>query len=162
MDCSTPGLPVHHQLPELTQTNVRWVGGAIQPSHLLSSPSPPTFSVWSRWGYCLLLLTPPLTGSHWKARILSYLSILKRWLNAGVCIYVRISKWLWRIHLNAQELSWNFLEVSYLKLQSVLTIQSNLGTSCNWAIYSYMRKMWSMCQNVGLRWAQISSGQIRH
>ena len=41
MDCSTPGLPVHHQLPEFTQTHVRWVGDAIQPSHPLSSPSPP-------------------------------------------------------------------------------------------------------------------------
>ena len=41
MNCSTPGLPVHHQLPELTQTHVHWVGGAIQPSHPLSSPSPP-------------------------------------------------------------------------------------------------------------------------
>ena len=34
MDCSTPGFPVHHQLPELAQTHVRWVGDAIQPSHL--------------------------------------------------------------------------------------------------------------------------------
>ena len=40
MDCSTPGLPVHHQLPEPTQTHVHWVGDAIQPSHPLSSPSP--------------------------------------------------------------------------------------------------------------------------
>ena len=36
MDCSTPGLPVHHQLPESTQTHVHWVGDAIQPSHPLS------------------------------------------------------------------------------------------------------------------------------
>ena len=40
MNCSTPGLPVHHQLPEFTQTHVHRVGGAIQPSHPLSSPSP--------------------------------------------------------------------------------------------------------------------------
>ena len=38
---STPGLPVHHQLPEFTQTRVHQVGDAIQPSHPLSSPSPP-------------------------------------------------------------------------------------------------------------------------
>ena len=44
MDCSTPGLPVHHQLPEFTQTHVHWVGDAIQPSHPLSSPSPPTLN----------------------------------------------------------------------------------------------------------------------
>ena len=41
MDCSTPGLPVHYQLPEFTQTHVHWVCDAIQPSHTLSSPSPP-------------------------------------------------------------------------------------------------------------------------
>ena len=41
MNRSTPGLPVHHQLPEFTQTHVHRVGDAIQPSHRLSSPSPP-------------------------------------------------------------------------------------------------------------------------
>ena len=41
MDCSTPGFPVLHHLPELAQTHVRWVGDAIQPSHPLLSPSPP-------------------------------------------------------------------------------------------------------------------------
>ena len=43
--CSTPGLPVHHQLPEPTQTHVHWVGDAIQPSHPLSSPSPPALNL---------------------------------------------------------------------------------------------------------------------
>ena len=41
MNCSTPGLPVHHQFPEFTQTHVHRVGDAIQPSHPLSSPFPP-------------------------------------------------------------------------------------------------------------------------
>ena len=41
MNRSMPGLPVHHQLPEFTQTQVHWVSDAIQPSHPLSSPSPP-------------------------------------------------------------------------------------------------------------------------
>ena len=41
MNCSTPGLPVHHQLLEFTQTHVHWVGDTSQPSHPLSSPSPP-------------------------------------------------------------------------------------------------------------------------
>ena len=45
MDCSTPGFPVYHQLPEFTQTHVHWVGDAIQPSHPLLSPSPPTFNL---------------------------------------------------------------------------------------------------------------------
>ena len=45
MECSTPGLPVHHQLLELTQTHVHQVRDAIQPSHLLSSPAPPAFNL---------------------------------------------------------------------------------------------------------------------
>ena len=45
MDCSTSGLPVHHQLPEFTQARVHWVGDAIRPSHPLLSPSPPAFNL---------------------------------------------------------------------------------------------------------------------
>ena len=45
MNCSMPGLPVHHQLPESTQTHVHWVGEAIQPSHPLLSPSPPALNL---------------------------------------------------------------------------------------------------------------------
>ena len=43
-ECSKPDLPVHHELPGLIQAHVHWVGDAIQPSHPLSSPSPPTFN----------------------------------------------------------------------------------------------------------------------
>ena len=50
MDCSTPGLPVHHQLLELDQTHVHWVGDVIQPSHPLLSPSPPTFNLSQHQG----------------------------------------------------------------------------------------------------------------
>ena len=45
MECNTPDFPVHHQLPELAQTYVQWVGDAIQPSHAPSSPSPPAFNL---------------------------------------------------------------------------------------------------------------------
>ena len=50
MDCNTPGLPVHQQLSEFTQTHVHWVGDAIQPSHPLLSPSPPAFSLSQHQG----------------------------------------------------------------------------------------------------------------
>ena len=50
MDCSTPGLPVHHQLLEFTQTHVRQVGDAIQPYHPLSYPSPPAFNLSQHQG----------------------------------------------------------------------------------------------------------------
>ena len=47
---STPGFPVYHQHPELIQTHVHWVSDAIQPSHPLSSPSPPAFNLSQRQG----------------------------------------------------------------------------------------------------------------
>ena len=65
MDCSTPGFPVHHQLSELAQTHVHWVGDAIQPSHPLSSPSPPAFSLSQHQG-----LFNWVSFSHQVAKIL--------------------------------------------------------------------------------------------
>ena len=50
VDCSTPGFLVLHYLPELVQTHVHWVDDAIQPSHPLSSPSPPAFNLSQRQG----------------------------------------------------------------------------------------------------------------
>ena len=50
MDCSKPGFPIHHQLPEFTQTHVHWVGDATKPSHPLSSPSPPTSNLSQHQG----------------------------------------------------------------------------------------------------------------
>ena len=51
MDCRTPGFPVLHQLLVLAETHVHWVGDAIQPSHPLSSPSPPTFNLSQHQGF---------------------------------------------------------------------------------------------------------------
>ena len=65
MDCSTPGLPVHHQLPESTQTHVHWVGGAIQPPHPLLSPSPPALNLSQHQG-----LFKWVSSSHQVAKVL--------------------------------------------------------------------------------------------
>ena len=67
MDYSTPGLPVHHQLLELAQTHVRRVGDAIQPSHPLSSPSPPAFNLSQHQG-----LFQRVSPSHQVAKVLEY------------------------------------------------------------------------------------------
>ena len=50
MDCTIPGLPVHHQLPESTQTHAHLVGDVIQPSHSLSSPFPPALNLSQHQG----------------------------------------------------------------------------------------------------------------
>ena len=51
MDSSTPGFPVHHQFKELIQIHVHWVSDATQPSHPLSSPSPPAFDLSQHQGF---------------------------------------------------------------------------------------------------------------
>ena len=65
MDCSKPGLPVCHQLQEFTQTYVHWVRDAIQPSHSLLSPSPPTFNPSQYQG-----LFQWVSSSHQVAQVL--------------------------------------------------------------------------------------------
>ena len=65
MDCSTPGFPVYHQLPELTQTHVHRVSDAIQPLPLLSSPSPPAFNLSQHEG-----LFQCVSSSHQVSRVL--------------------------------------------------------------------------------------------
>ena len=67
MDCITPGPPVHHKLPEATQTHVYWVSDAIQPSHPLSSPSPPTFNLSQHQG-----LFKWVSSSYQVAKVLEF------------------------------------------------------------------------------------------
>ena len=67
MDCSTPGFPVHRQLPDSTQTHVHWVGDAIQPSHPLSSPSFPSFNLSQHQG-----LFKWVSSLHQVAKVLEF------------------------------------------------------------------------------------------
>ena len=67
MDCSMPGLPAHHELPEFTQTHVHWVCDAIQPSHPLSPPSPLTFNLSQHEG-----LFKCVSSSHQVAKALEF------------------------------------------------------------------------------------------
>ena len=75
MDCSTPGFTVHHQLPDLAQTHVHWVSDAIQPSHPLSSPSPPAFSLSQHQG-----LFQWVSSSHQVAKILQFQHQMFQWI----------------------------------------------------------------------------------
>ena len=81
VDYSTPGLPVHHQLPEFTQTHVHWVGDAIQPPHPLSSLSPPTLNLSQHRG-----LFKWVSSSHEVAKVLEF----QLWHFTFVRVYVSI------------------------------------------------------------------------
>ena len=67
MDCSMPGFPVLHQLLELAQTHVHQVSDAIQQSHPLLSPSPPTFNLSRHWD-----LFQGVSSSHQVAKLLEF------------------------------------------------------------------------------------------
>ena len=67
MDCSVPGLPVHHQLPEFTQTHIHWVSDAIQPSHPLPTLSPPAHNFSQDQG-----LFKWVSSSHQVAKLLEF------------------------------------------------------------------------------------------
>ena len=67
MDCNKQGFPVHHQLPKLAQIHVHWVGDAMQPSHPLSSPSPPAFNLSQHQG-----LFQWVSPSHQVAKVLEF------------------------------------------------------------------------------------------
>ena len=66
MDCSTPGFPIHHQLPELAQTHVCRVDDAIQPSHPLSSPSPLAFNLSQHHGLCKWVISLHQWPNYWS------------------------------------------------------------------------------------------------
>ena len=67
MDCSMPGFPIHHQLPELTQAHVHWVSDAIHLSHPLLSPSPPAFNLSQDQG-----LFKWVSSSHHVSKVLEF------------------------------------------------------------------------------------------
>ena len=66
MACSMPGLPVHHQLPEFTQTHVHWVIDAIQPSHPLLPPSPPAFNLSQHQGLFQWVSSSIRSPKYWS------------------------------------------------------------------------------------------------
>ena len=85
MDCSMSAFPVHHQLLELAQTHTHWVGDAIQPSHPLSLPSPPTFNLAQHQG-----LFKWVSYSHQVAKVIGdsastsvFLTNIQDWLPLG-------------------------------------------------------------------------------
>ena len=121
MDCSMPGFPVHHQLPELVQTHVNQVGDAIQPSHPLSSPSPPALNLSQHQD-----LLQWVSSSHQVAKVLGVsasVSVLpmniQDWFPSG---------WTGLISLQSKGLSRVFSNTTFQKHQFFgpqLFLQSN-------------------------------------
>ena len=128
MDCSTPGFPVHHQFPELVQTHVHWVGDAIQPSHPLSSPSPPTFNLSQHQG-----LSQGVSSSHQVAKVLELQLQNPSYEYSGL-ISSRID-WLDLLAVQGtfkSQLTYNF----YIWNTVMSGIRESLSTQTTWGISS--------------------------
>ena len=98
MDQSTPGFPFHHQLPEFTQIHVHWVDDAIQPSHPLSSPSPPTFHLSQHQGLFKWVSSPQSIGVSASALVLPM--NIQDWLLLGWSGWISLLTGLSRVFSN--------------------------------------------------------------
>ena len=101
MDCSRPGFPVHHQLPELAQTHVHQVGDAIQPSHPLSPPSP-AFSLSQHQGLLQWVVLCIRWPKYWSLSFTSVLLMnIQGWFPLGLTEWISLqSKGLSRVFSN--------------------------------------------------------------
>ena len=134
MNCSTLGLPVHHQLPESTQTHVFWVSDAIQPSHPLLSPSPPapippTIRVFSNESRMLDVLQKQHSSAHNGPCVLagqltpSAHSLLLFYLSQVPAVS------LW--YFQAQSIHWTILQQQWSSILMIFVSVSSWGISVN-------------------------------
>ena len=93
MNRSTPGLPVYHQLPEFTQTHVHWVSDAIQPSHPLSSPSPPAPNPSTPFWRFTVQFSRSLTSNSLQPHGLQHSRHSYPWPTPGACSNTCPSSW---------------------------------------------------------------------
>ena len=122
MDCSTPGLPVHHQLLEFTHTYVHPVSDAIQPSHPLLSPSPPTFNLCWHQGFFQWV-----SSLHQVARVLEFQlpMNIQDWFPLGWTGWILLFKGLSRVLSNTRVQKREFFgdpAAAAKSLQSCLTL----------------------------------------
>ena len=123
MDCSTPGFPVHHQLPELAQTHVHQVSDAIQPSRSLSSPSTPAYNLSQHQG---LTMRQFFASGGQSIRASTSASVLpmniQDWFSLGLLALISLqSKRLSRVFSNTTVQKHQFLRALNLLYSPTLT-----------------------------------------
>ena len=127
MNHSMTGLPVHHRLPEFTQTHVHWDGNAIQPSHPLSSPSPSAFNLSQHQG---LFMSQFFTSGDQTIGVSASTSVLpmniQDWFPLGWTCWLSLqSKGLSRVFSNTTVQKYQFFgtQLSSVQLSQLSTVQ---------------------------------------
>ena len=144
LDCSTPSLPVHHQLPEVTQTNVHWVSDAIQPSHPLSSPSPPAFNLSQHQG-----LFQWVSSSHQVAKVLEFQLQYQsfQWTPLGWTAWISLqSKGFSRVFSNTTVQKYQFFTLSLFTVQ-LSHLYMTTGKTIALTTWTFVGKMMSLLFN---------------
>ena len=100
MNCSTPGLPIHHQLPEFTETHVHWVGDVIQPSHPLSSLSRPAPNPSQHQSLFLRIWQMASLADPWQMCWTGWL--IQGTGKAGNWVYLMLARTLLRLGITAK------------------------------------------------------------
>ena len=149
MDCSMPGFPVHHQLPEFTQTHVPWVGVAIQPCHPLPSPSP-AFNLSQHQSFLMNWLFTSCGQSIGVSASASVLPVnIQDWHPLG---------WLSGYHLwNPGRAQWDFL----LSRSTLLRFLPNFGFSSR-VLHSCFRYFVQSLQLLSVGWLVACFIQATH
>ena len=124
MNCSTPALPVHHQLPEFTQTHLHWISDVIQPSHPLSSPSPPALNLFKHqclFQHQFFASGGQSTGASVSASVLPM--NIQDWFPLGWTGWISLqSKGLSRVFSTPQFKSINYSVLSFLYSPTLTSI----------------------------------------
>ena len=121
MDCSMPGFPVLHYLLELAQTQVHWVGGAIQPSHPLLSPSPPASNVSQHQGLFLWV-----SSSYQVAKVLELQLQSFQWIFRLISFRMDLQlKGLSRVFSNTTVQKHQFFALSFLRSPTLTSIHDH-------------------------------------
>ena len=137
---STPGFPVHHQLPKLAQTHVHQVSDTIQPSHLLSSPSPPAFTLSQHQG-----LFKWVSSSHQVTKGLE------------LQLQHQSFQWIFRTDFLVGQTGWNSLKSKgLLAVFSNTTVQKYqfFGTHLSLQLNSYIHT-WLLKKPALTRWTFV-------
>ena len=136
MDCSMPGFPVHHQLSEPAQTHIHQVGHAIQPSHPLSSPSPPAFNLSQHQGLFQWVGSSHQVVKYWSFSISpsnEYSGLISFRLDDWISLQSKgLSKSLLQHHSSKESILWHsaffIVQFSHAYLTIGKTVALTRGT----------------------------------
>ena len=150
MDCSTSGLPVHHQFLELTQTHVHWLDDAFQPFHPLLSPSPPAFNLCQHQSPFKWVGSSASGGQ--SIRVLASTSVLSMnfqdWFPLGWIAWISLqSKGLSRDFSTPQFKSINSLALSFLYSPTLASIMTT-GKTIALTKWTFVNKVMSLLFNM--------------